>query len=133
MKELIKSSDKIILRFHIIAALRNKWKNILSFLQAENNNVIHVIIEYASNELAYDFQINDNLIMFVDFSSKNYSQLRQLKRENIKNIMIFANALNKIRYNAIHETINIKIGDNVYLCLHQSYIISKLINHKLLH
>ena len=71
--------------------------------------------------------------MFVDLSLKNYNRLRQLKRENAENVMIFANALNKIRYDAIHEAINIKVGDNVYLRLHQDYIISKLINHKLSH
>ena len=47
--------------------------------------------------------------------------------------MTFANALNKIKYNKIHKTINIKIDDNVYLHLNQDYIISKLINHKLSH
>ena len=71
--------------------------------------------------------------MLVDFSSKNYSRLHQLKRENAKNIMIFANVLSKIKYDAIHETINIKIGDSVYLCLHQNYIILRLTNHKLSH
>ena len=106
------------MRFHITAASKDEWKDILSFLQAESNNVIHVIIEYASNELAYDFRVNDNLIMFADFSSKNYSWLRQLKRENAESVMIFANALNKIKYDAIHEAINIKIGDSVYLRLH---------------
>ena len=56
-----------------------------------------------------------------------------MKRENVENIIIFANAFNKIKYNIVHETINIKIDDKVYLRLHQNYIITKLINHKLLH
>ena len=95
--------------------------------------MIYVIIEYALNELIYDFRINDQLIMLTNLSSKNYNRLRQLKRENVENVMIFVNAFNKIKYNVVHETINIKIDDKIYLRLHQDYIISKLINHKLSH
>ena len=56
-----------------------------------------------------------------------------MKRENVENVMIFANVFNKIKYDVVYETINIKIGDRVYLRLHQNYIISKLINYKLSH
>ena len=56
--------------------------------------------------------------MLTDLSSKNYNCLRQLKRENIKNVMIFANIFNKIKYDVVHETINIKIDDKVYLRLY---------------
>ena len=47
--------------------------------------------------------------------------------------MTFANAFNKIKYNVVHKTINIKIDDNIYLRLYQNYIIFELTNYKLLH
>ena len=56
--------------------------------------------------------------MLIDLSLKNYNRLRQLKRENVENVMIFANAFNKIKYNVVHEAINIKIDDRIYLRLH---------------
>ena len=71
--------------------------------------------------------------MLINLSSKNYNRLRQLKRENAKSVMTFANALNKVKYNVVHKKINIRIENLVYLHLHQDYIISKLINHKLSH
>ena len=71
--------------------------------------------------------------MLIDLLSKKYNRLRQLKRENTKSVMIFANTFNKIKYNAVHKTINIKIDDNIYLRLYQNYIIFKLTNHKLSH
>ena len=71
--------------------------------------------------------------MLIDFSSENYSRLCQLKRENVKSVMIFANALNKVKYDVVHEVVNIKVDDRVYLRLYQNYIILKLIIYKLLH
>lgn len=45
--------------------------------------------------------------------------------------MAFAGALSKARYDAVHKAVDIKVGDKVYLRLHQGYIISGLANHKL--
>ena len=69
--------------------------------------------------------------MLTNLLFENYSQLRQIKRENVETVMIFVNALSKIRYDAIHKTLKIKIENKTYLRLHQNYIISSLFNHKL--
>ena len=122
---------EIALRFHVIAHSNEKWIDVLFFLQTKSNNVVHVIIEYAFNEFVYDFKINDTLNLLADLFSKNYSQLRQLKRENAEIAMIFVNAFNKIRYDEIHKTLEFNIDDKMYLRLHQNYIIFDLINHKL--
>ena len=122
---------EIILRFHVTTHSKNEWINVLSFLQAKNNNVIHVIIEYAFNELIYDFKINDTFELLANLSSKNYNQFRQIKRENVEAIMIFAIAFSKARYDAVHKTIEIQIDDKIYFRLHQEYTILDLINHKL--
>ena len=122
---------EIALRFHVIAHFDDEWIDVLSFIQVENNNVIHVIIEYTSNELIYEFKINDTLNMLANLLFENYSQLRQIKRKNDEVVMIFANALSKTRYDAVHKTLEIKIEDKIYLRLHQNYIISNLSNHKL--
>ena len=122
---------EIVLRFHVIAHFDDEWVDVLSFIQIDNNNVVHVIIEYASNELIYEFKINDTLSMLTNLSSENYNQLRQIKRENVEIAMTFVNALNKARYDAIHKTLKLKIDDKAYLRLHHDYIISSLFNHKL--
>ena len=105
----------------------------LSFLQAKKNNVIHVIIEFVFNELAYDFKINDILDLLTDLSSKNYSQLRQLKRKKTKFVMTFVVAFSKFRYDVVYQALNIKIKNKIYFRLYQDYIISNLFNHKLFH
>ena len=69
--------------------------------------------------------------MLIDLFSKNYNQLRQFKRENVKIAMIFVNVFSKIRYDKIHKTLKFIIDDKMYLRLHQNYIIFDLINHKL--
>ena len=122
---------EIVLRFHVIAHLDDEWVDVLSFIQIDNNNVVHVITEYASNELVYEFKINDTLDMLANLSFENYNQLRQIKRENVEIAMTFANALNKTRYDAIHKTLKFKIDDKTYLRLHHDYTISNLSNHKL--
>ena len=122
---------EIALRFHVIAHSNEKWIDVLFFLQTESNNVVHAIIEYAFNEFVYDFKVNDTLNLLTDLFSKNYSQLRQLKRENAEVAMTFVNAFSKTRYDEIHKTLKFNIDDKMYLRLHQSYIIFGLINHKL--
>ena len=103
----------------------------LSFIQVENNNVVHVITKYVSNELIYEFKVNDTLDMLANLSFENYNQLRQIKRENVEIAMTFINVLSKTRYDAIHKTLEFKIDDKMYLRLHHDYTIFDLFNHKL--
>ena len=122
---------EIVLRFHITAHFDDEWIDVLSFIQIDNNNVVHVTIEYASNELVYEFKINDTLSMLANLSFENYSQLRQIKRENVETAMTFANVLSKARYDAMHKTLKFKVDDKMYLRLHHDYTILDLSNHKL--
>ena len=122
---------EIALRFHVIAHFDDEWIDVLSFIQVDNNNVVHVIIEYASNELIYEFKINDTLNMLTNLLFENYNQLRQIKRKNVEIVMTFANAFNKTRYDEVHKTLKINVDDKMYLRLHHDYIIFDLFNHKL--
>ena len=128
----INQTIEIALRFHVIAHFDDEWIDVLSFLQIENNNVVHVIIENFSNELIYEFKINDTLNMLTNLSFENYSQLRQIKRDDVEVVMTFVNALNKARYDEVHRTMKLKIDDKVYLRLHHDYTIFDLSNHKLI-
>ena len=129
--ERINQFIEIVLRFHVTAHFDDEWVDVLSFIQIENNNVVHITTEYASNELVYEFKINDTLNMLANLSSENYNQLRQIKRENVEIAMAFVNALSKVRYDAMHKTLKLKIDDKMYLRLHHDYIIFDLFNHKL--
>ena len=103
----------------------------LLFIQIENNNVVHVITKYVSNEFVYEFKNNKTLNMLTNLSFENYNQLRQIKQKNVEIVITFVNVLNKIRYDAIHKTLKFKIDDKMYLRLHHNYIIFDLFNHKL--
>ena len=69
--------------------------------------------------------------MLANLLFKNYSQLRQIKRENVEAVMTFANALSKARYDEVHKALKINVDDKVYLRLHHDYTIFDLFNHKL--
>ena len=122
---------EIALRFHVTAHLDDEWVDVLSFFQIENNNVVHATIEYSSNELIYEFKINDTLSMLANLFSENYNQLRQIKRENVETAMTFVNAFSKARYDEIHKTMKFKVDDKMYLRLHHDYTILDLFNYKL--
>ena len=103
----------------------------LLYLTIFHNNAINVTIDFAFNELIYDFRINDTLSMLKDLSVENYFKFRQIKRESAKKIMIFANVMHKRRYDQTHINIQLKIESYVFLELYFDYIISDLSNHKL--
>ena len=104
----------------------------LSYFQTKNNNVKQFVIDFAFNEITYDFKINDNLKMFFDLSSKNFNRLKLIKREKIEIVMIFVNVINKTRYNLYYKIFDdlFKIDSMMYLRFHQNYTISKLFNKK---
>ena len=103
----------------------------LFFLQIEFNNVKQFVIDYASNELIYEFKINDSLSMLVNLTLKNYNCFRQIKRENVEAVMMFVNAISKSRYNQAHRAMKLTSEFLIYLHLHQGYTISDLFNRKL--
>ena len=92
-----------------------------------------LFIDFAFNELVYDFKINDSLDMLVDLFSQNYQRLRQIKRKNAEIVMTFVNVVNKVRYDQNHRIIINIIQPRfmIYLKLHQKYIIFDLTNKKL--
>ena len=61
-------------------------------------------MNYVSNELTYDFKINDFVNMLIDFSSKNYDKLRLIKRENVEIVMTFIDVISKTWYDNKHKT-----------------------------
>ena len=103
----------------------------LSYLQAKSNNVVQISTGYVSNKLAYNFKINNAVRLLADLLAKQYSCLRQIKREDAEAAMAFANTISKTRYNKAYCALNIKSGFIVYFCLYQEYIILDLSNRKL--
>ena len=122
---------EIIFKFHLTACPEDDWIEMLFFLQIEFNNVKQFVIDYASNELVYEFKINDSISMLVDLTSENYNRFRQIKRENAEVVITFANAINKSRYDQIHRVMKLTSEFLIYLRLHQDYTIFDLFNKKL--
>ena len=48
------------------------------------NNSINVNIEITSNEICYEFCVNNSLITLKNLSFQNYNKLRQIKRKSTK-------------------------------------------------
>ena len=103
------------------------------YLQTKNNNIIYVIINYAFNELTYEFKMRDIIKMLANLFSKNFNRLRFIKREKAKIAITFVNALNKVKYDLYYKIITFVIETKfmIYLQLHQKYTISNLTNKKL--
>ena len=94
------------------------------------NNVVNAIIDYAFNELVYEFRVNDTFNLLKDLSTKNYDRLRQIKRDSTKEIIVFVNVMHKLRYDFAHKNVKLTINDYAFLRLHVDYIICELSNKK---
>ena len=122
---------EIVFRFWLSNSKNIDWREAFFYLIAINNNVVNVIIDFVSNELAYEFRINDTLAMLKNLSTKNYNRLRQVKRKSVEKTMIFVNVMRKLRYDAVHIDLKLIVDDYAYLCLYNDYIIFDFINRKL--
>ena len=69
---------------------------------------------------------------FVFEDIKVFNKLYLIKREKIDNIIIFIAIFIKVRYDFKYLTLNFKEDDKIYLKLYHEYLISNLINRKLL-
>ena len=124
---------EIALRFHLTNsdALSEEWLSLLSYIQIILNNSTNFTIDFALNELCYEFRINNTLDLLQDLSAEDYFRLRQMKREEAESAIAFANALYKAQYDFSHISMKLHEGDMIYLRLHHDYKISGLKNKKL--
>ena len=96
-------------------------------MQGFLNNFI-TLINFVFNELIYDFRFRNIVKLLIDLSVKNLDQLCLIKRKKINDVIIFVNAMSKIRYDNKHKVINLR--SLIYLRLHYDYFIFD-INFKL--
>ena len=128
--ERINQTFEIALRFWLFNSKNTNWLAVLLYLTTFHNNAINVTIDFAFNELIYDFRINDILNMLKNLFVENYFKFKQIKRESTKKIIIFVNVMHKRRYDQTHTNIQFKIENYVFLELYFDYIIFDLSNHK---
>ncbi len=136
MNEMFKRMNQmieIIIRFFVTTNSDEDWIIVLFYLQDTTNNFKNQSTKVALNEILYDQTVKDtvDLLHTLDLSFKNYMWLRQMKRDEVDSIMIFANVVMKVRYDKSHKLITIKLDNNVYLWLHHEYEISDVENRKL--
>ena len=105
----------------------------LSYIQESLNNFKNQFIEVLFNELFYDFNVRDILKLLIKFSRKDFFRLRQMKREQIEDVIVFVNTLIKAYYNKSHIALRLTCDNIIYLRLHHEYEISSLVNRKLHH
>ena len=83
-------------------------------------------MSFTLNELVYDFQVRDTLKLLADLSVENLNRLRLIKREKANDVIVFANAIVKTRYNSIYKIVKLREESLVYLRLHHNYSISNI-------
>ena len=85
------------------------------------------------NKILYNFNVRDTLelLTLAELLSKDFSRLRQLKREVTENSIVFANIIAKAYYDDSHKNLSVSRESSIYLRLHYEYKISKVKNYKL--
>ena len=122
---------EIALRYFIIANSKANWIYVLSYLVGNLNNFKNQSTEVSSNKILYEFNVRDTLELLIELSKKDFNRLRQLKREQVKEFIVFVNIMVKIYYDESYMLISLLKESKTYLRLHHDYKISKLVNYKL--
>ena len=104
---------------------------VLSYFTTSFNNFVNVNTKIISNELSYDFRVNNSFVLLKNLSTKNYNQFRQMKRDFIEKIIVFVNVMHKRRYDKLHFDVNLIVDSYVFIRFFVEYIISNFFNHKL--
>ena len=74
------------------------------------NNFV-IFIEFALNELVYDFHVRDILKLLTDLPTEtsNFDRLRFIKREKVDDVIVFVNVMIKNRYDSIYIIMKFEI------------------------
>ena len=83
------------------------------------------------NEIFYEFNVRDTLELLIELSKKDFNRLRQLKREQVEEFIVFINIIIKIYYDESYMLISLLKESKTYLRLYYDYKISELVNYKL--
>ena len=129
--ERINQIVKIILRYFLTAYLEDDFIVILPYLQITLNNSRNVSINLVPSEVIYNFFINNALRLLNNLSIKNFSTLRNMKREEVEDLITQAHAIAKTYYNTKYKSLYLKPGDQVFLTLYRDYTLRNLLNKKL--
>ncbi len=113
---------------------------LLLSIQTTMNNFVNAFTELFSHEIIYEFKILKFLNLLNDVKrAKNarddnsftiLKKERIILRKEIEEVIIFANAIMKIRYDSTRTTLNLNKEDLVYLRLHKEYNQSNISNEK---
>ena len=128
----INQTVKIVLCYFLTLNLDEAFITILLYLQDSLNNSWNSFISYALNKLVYEFWINNtfNALLSANISSESYIQFCQIYCEKTDESIVFINIMLKHYYDARHTSLTLNFM--TFLWLFQDYIISDLINKKLL-
>ncbi len=130
---------KIVIRFSLMNDHTNFIKLLLS-IQTTMNNFVNAFTKLSSHEIIYEFKILKSLNLLNDVKKAENAcddnsltilkKERIILRKKIEEVIIFANAIMKIKYDSIKTTLNLNKEDLVYLKLHKKYNQSNISNKK---
>jgi hypothetical protein len=122
---------EIAIRFILMKEQVTNFIKILSFIQSFMNNSSNTFTKLFFNEILYDFKVAKLLNLLND--SNSFTELkkkRKMLRTEVEQVIVFANASMKIRYDRKRKSLNLKFENLIYVKLHKDYIQSDLINKK---
>ena len=145
--ERINQIFEIALRYLMFENSNVNWVAALLALQFAFNNAINSSIEKISNEICYEFKIQEVIFTIAEsfmftksrFENLNIKTKKQLKHiETIKvrycqeatNVCSYASLKLKIRYDSLHVSFLLKLKDKVFLRLHRDYSLFEKHNKK---
>ena len=114
---------EIAIRFYVTShgMKDNDWPLVIPYLQGSLNNSRNRLIDTSPNEILYGFKVRDTLGLLTDLPAEDFSRLRLEKREQAEDSMAFANATAKARYDRRHKPVNLAVGSQAFLKLHDGY------------
>ena len=121
---------EIAMRYFVTSNPGIDWTAVLPYLQGSLNNSKNST-GVSPNEILYGFNVRDTLGLLAELPPEDFSQLRQMKREQAEESIAFANIMAKAYYDSHHKPLNVSTGSMVFLRLHQGYKIPGVGNHKL--
>jgi hypothetical protein len=123
---------EIAIRYHVTTNHNLSWVEMLPALQHHLNNSKAEVIGCSPNELVYGFKplsvldvVTDKVERDKPMDPSALNVLRIARQREAKMLIDIAAILNKQRYDQKHRPVNIQVGDEVYIRLHQGYHVSR--------
>ena len=130
--ERTNQTAEIALQFFITSHSLADWSMYLLRLWAELNRMKNAFTELSSDEIIYEFKLQDSLTLLQSMikSDTDFTSEQRIAQQEAQKAVTFANYEVKIWYDKHHCLLALEIRDEVFIKLYKRYILSVIINWK---